>query len=44
MSRPSQQQGAPNTIRERVLSVRNSFVEKLTGNRPKRKAVTLTTH
>ncbi len=44
MSRPSQQGGATNTIRGRVLSVRNSFVEKLTGNRPKRKAVTLTTH
>lgn len=43
MSRPSQQQDAPNTIRERVLSVRDSFVEKLTGNRPKRKAAAVTT-
>lgn len=44
MSRPSYQQDAPNTIRERVLSVRDSFVEKLTGNRPKRKVAALTTH
>jgi hypothetical protein len=44
MSRPLQPAGAPNSIRERVLSVRNSFVEKLTGNRPKRKPVAVTTH
>jgi D-aspartate ligase len=44
MSRPSDQQDAPNTIRGRVLSVRDSFVEKLTGNRPKRKITALTTH
>jgi D-aspartate ligase len=44
MSRPPNQQDAPNTIRGRVLSVRDTFVEKLTGNRPKKKVVALTTH
>lgn len=43
MWRASRPQGAP-SIRDRVLSVRDVFVEKLTGSRPKRKTVALTTH